>query len=365
MKSEKLTAGDRIEIIDVFRFLCVLAVAVFHFALQALPASYATFNLGLVGVQVFFVISGFVIAVTLERCASIGEFAWRRFVRLYPAFLAAATVTAAGTYLLGIPLVSPYSYFSNVSLAILFGSPAPYVDGVYWTLGVELKFYVCAALFWAVFGRNFWIGLLVVTALTSYFRPFALVVWTQPNHMPLFLCGVAMWLAFIEKKTAKAVILTIASVILYQANNTDLLPYNQTMIWLPVAALALGVYAVPHLSFGPAALLGKMSYSMYLVHNNLGRCLLIKLGAFAWLPFPVKVTIVIVATYCIAALLYYAVELPVAEWLRSLRARIKAEAAPSAKPLASNRPMAFPPPLGDRRQHQADFIGDGHEILSR
>jgi peptidoglycan/LPS O-acetylase OafA/YrhL len=169
-------------------------------------------------------------------------------------------------------------------------------------------------------------------------------------------------LGFIEKQTAKAVILTIASVILYQANNTALLPYNQTMIWLPVAALAVGVYAVPYLTVGPAALLGRISYCMYLVHDSLGRCLLIKLGAFPWLPFGAKVAIAIAAMYCVAALLYYAIELPAAAWLRSLRTRIKAETAPSSKPLVNHRPIESRAPLGDRRQVQPDIFADASEF---
>src|SRR4051812_22670522 len=102
-------------------------------------------------IPMFFVISGFVIPLALSRCRTVGEFAFLRVTRLYPAFwtCVAITFTVLAVWHLPGRDVSASSALLNLTmLPELLG--APWVDGVYWTLQVELAFYAIMAAFWAI-----------------------------------------------------------------------------------------------------------------------------------------------------------------------------------------------------------------------
>src|SRR5579864_8086350 len=98
---------QRIESLDSLRGLAVLMVLFFHYTCRFQPAYYGypsrpaiALPFGNLGVQLFFVISGFVITMTLVRCESQFEFLWKRFARLYPAYWFAVTLTFSAVALL-------------------------------------------------------------------------------------------------------------------------------------------------------------------------------------------------------------------------------------------------------------------------
>lgn len=107
---------------------------------------------GWVGVQVFFVISGLVITMTVEN-STAGRFARSRFLRIYPAVWICATLSLA------IIAMSPAGLGYSILLKYfntLIITPYPrWIDGVYWTLAIELVFYsLIFALIALGFGRN-------------------------------------------------------------------------------------------------------------------------------------------------------------------------------------------------------------------
>lgn len=145
--------------IDVIRFLSALLVIGFHvgfsvwqdgrrtpFAIPgavAFPESASAFWFGWVGVEIFFVISGLVIAQSAVG-KSCGEFARSRVLRLYPAVWICAPLTAL------VLLYASTSSPRHIALQLLGSftlSPVflPYIDGQYWTLGVEIVFYAVVA----------------------------------------------------------------------------------------------------------------------------------------------------------------------------------------------------------------------------
>ena len=156
------TDANRVEALDILWLVAVVGVVIFHFGFNGPPANgkplvafpeWATVaKYGYLGVQLFFVISGFVIAYSaVGRTAR--AFAIARIARIYPAFLFCMTVTFLVTLTFGQPYfqVSLTQWAANIFIA----APAlkqPYVDGVYWTLILELTFYV-------------WIYLLIATGL--------------------------------------------------------------------------------------------------------------------------------------------------------------------------------------------------------
>lgn len=117
---------------------------------ESLPARVfqESFNLGRAGVIVFFLISGFLIPHSLKHgTRPIAKFAVSRFFRLYPLYWVSLAAALAIFPLLIETKHTPLQIFANATMAApLFGQE--YVISLYWTLFVEMLFYVlCAALF--------------------------------------------------------------------------------------------------------------------------------------------------------------------------------------------------------------------------
>src|SRR5258708_34516790 len=155
---KRIDAGAYYSGIDALRFASALMVAVFHLLFWSWAGIYSTIDqtnlifagaaqfpsavrltwFGWVGVEVFFVISGFVITNSAIRVSPM-QFLTGRMLRLYPAVWTCATATFAALYLIaGDPisiLLGPYVK------SLLLLPRVRWIDGVYWTLVVEISFY--------------------------------------------------------------------------------------------------------------------------------------------------------------------------------------------------------------------------------
>jgi len=138
----------RINELDVLRGIAAMAVVLFHYTTQYdqlfghSPSFPIRFPIGSYGVHLFFIISGFVIFMSLERTKKPLDFVIARFSRLYPAYWIAIAITFS--ILLFFPLQGRTVSFSHalINLTMLQNFiNVPSVDGVYWTLCIELKFY--------------------------------------------------------------------------------------------------------------------------------------------------------------------------------------------------------------------------------
>ena len=140
--------------LDLLRFIAASLVMLFHFG--ATPSAPQTLvarivggriiypellwlRCGWVGVQIFFVISGIVIAYSATTTSSPTAFLRSRVLRLYPAAWLVAPLSAAVLVLYSIePLTKIGHAFINSMFLVPY---APWVDDVYWTLGIEMAFY--------------------------------------------------------------------------------------------------------------------------------------------------------------------------------------------------------------------------------
>lgn len=157
-KSSAVTRRQgRLEFLDVVRGLAALAVFAEHCIeryAHHVPQWFLTYvNLGQAGVAAFFIVSGFIIPVSLERYSSLRKFWLGRLLRLWPMYVLSIALALllgqAGARLL------PKMYHEN-PVRLILGSltmcqeflKIPFVIGVYWTLSLELIFYVlCSILF--------------------------------------------------------------------------------------------------------------------------------------------------------------------------------------------------------------------------
>ena len=142
---------NRVNEIDLLRFLAALAVVFFHYAFRGYAADGLTIlpylslssvaKYGYLGVQLFFMISGFVILMTAAN-GSLQDFVVSRIVRLYPAFWICCTVTFLFIVLLGEPIYSASLGEYLVNLTMLSGIVGvESIDDAYWSLFIELNFY--------------------------------------------------------------------------------------------------------------------------------------------------------------------------------------------------------------------------------
>jgi peptidoglycan/LPS O-acetylase OafA/YrhL len=158
LRAERST--DRVFEIDLLRFVAAVAVVFFHWSFRgaaaddrstfSYPPLWPASQYGYLGVELFFMISGFVILMTASS-GSLKRFVASRVARLYPAFWACCTITVVVVWLWGQPAaaVTLGQYLVNLTMLSDFVH-VPSVDGAYWSLFVEIRFYAWVALLLAM-----------------------------------------------------------------------------------------------------------------------------------------------------------------------------------------------------------------------
>jgi len=143
---------DRYYEIDLFRFLAAMSVVIYHYTFRGYAADdmspiYYPYLADItkycfLGLDLFFMISGFVILLTATNRDFKGFFI-SRIIRLYPAFWIAVTLTAIVILLFGGERydVGLIQYLANMTMLSGYMGIKP-IDDVYWTLIVEITFYV-------------------------------------------------------------------------------------------------------------------------------------------------------------------------------------------------------------------------------
>lgn len=329
--SEK--ASNRLIEIDALRGLAALAVVLFHYTTRFVELFYSnsqptvSFSAGHYGVNLFFIISGFVIFMTLDRTTRPMDFVVSRFSRLFPAYWVAIVLTFLITHLLGLPgkLVDVGSAICNfIMIHGLFR--VPHVDSVYWTLEVELLFYCGMFLLYRLrllHLINYALVCLLGIRLLYFFmeRDFGIALPWVVFHLlilkfiPWFSLGIAIYLstsASLKKWRLPACISGLAIITLYITES----PF--------VAGLSVMLGGAVFLaSSGRASLLrhrlfvwlGSISYSLYLLHENIGWSLQLQLQKFG-IPFDLTVLIALFSALILASLLTRIIEKPVMNWIR-------------------------------------------------
>jgi peptidoglycan/LPS O-acetylase OafA/YrhL len=148
----------RLEFLDVLRGFAAMSVFVQH-SVERVSHSFAIWasravNFGEMGVVVFFIASGFIIPVSIEKYGSIAWFWLGRVLRLWPVYL--LSLLAVILVDAWMPELNAIRYFHSRPAVFVLGNLTmmeeflhiPYGIGVYWTLSLELSFYaVCSLLF--------------------------------------------------------------------------------------------------------------------------------------------------------------------------------------------------------------------------
>jgi peptidoglycan/LPS O-acetylase OafA/YrhL len=288
----------RVNEIDFMRFFAALAVVLFHYAFRGFAADEMTImpypllapiaKYGYLGVYLFFMISGFVILMTASR-GGLKDFMVSRFIRLYPAFWACCTLTfitilaiggnhfsaSAGQYLINMTMLSE---FFNVES----------IDGVYWSLFVEMRFYALIAIILVlrrIHQAPFFLMLWLVVSIGLEIFPigkarYFLIV----DSSALFIAGAAYFLIWSQGFSWTRIGIVIASLLLaLRQSNHELIAleknYHTNLSSLIVAGVIIAFFAAfllvalrktGFLGRQQWLIIGALTYPLYLLHQNIG-----------------------------------------------------------------------------------------------
>jgi len=304
---------NRIQILDGFRALSIFSVLFFHFFSRWTPPLstesyypygskyYSWFQYGGVGVEFFFMISGFVIYFTLENTETFKTFWIKRFIRLFPAMLFASILTYALTCAFDRGFLFWQSHqlrnfiasltFISPSVFQLFHINVSYLNGSYWSLWPEVEFYAFSSVLYFLNRKNFFRNFILASACLIIAHPFlfknedfsSLGLLT---FLPFFAMGSVfyqLWKTVQEKK--KPTMLHYIGLIffaVYMLLSADVLVLR-LIYALMIALFLLFIYAprfLGPLNYPVITRIGTSSYFLYLIHQNIGVLAIHKLGPY-------------------------------------------------------------------------------------
>ena len=329
----------RIKYLDGLRGVAVLLVLFFHAYTrwsEHVPygntyANFPLFYFGWLGVELFFLISGFVIFMTLYRTDDFKIFIYKRWLRLFPAMLIASVIIYATLPIFwerpeGIPnalgLLPGLTFITPSWWEAILGIDIQPLEGAFWTLYVEFKFYTIAGAIYFFLGRKFLVpsliflfGCSILTQVLSAFSGARVLYIAQEicfalsfEHFGWFAAGALFYLFFKTQNTKwflQAIGITALNALVV-ANDFDI---AEIIAALAISALFAASIVVPRvqniLENKVFLFFGFISYPLYLIHENATIAAIAKLSTYApWLhpfmyPFVVTAVLSLVA-YAIA-----------------------------------------------------------------
>ncbi len=325
--------------LQALRFAAAMAVVLFHLAgaLQhdhGLKANY--FTAGAAGVNVFFVLSGFIMAYTTQPGLAPATFMWRRIARIVPLYWALTLLLAAVCYLKPELLNSTRFDIVHILKSLFF---IPYVrdDGAVqpflflgWSLNYEMLFYAifAASLYLRNWSPAYPAAIVASLIVLGKLLPLDNVVWKfyTDERIIQFVYGIGLWVLYEKRREvfaqARLPLLAASLAGVAAIGNGVVVPYFD--LWgvtaAAIVAFTLGCRLQSAKSQQWAALLGGASYSLYLIHPWLIQAFTKKLTspAFGIAMAPLSITLLVVLTY-LSILIYRHFERPmqnVVLWFR-------------------------------------------------
>lgn len=327
-------ARDRLFGVDALRGVAALSVLLFHYTTRfeqkhghADPLPWYA-DQGFLGVNLFFVISGLVIFMTLDRIRHPAEFLVSRFSRLFPAFWAAILLTQGIEWLAEprVTALAPLDALLNAAMLHgYFGVPS--VDGVYWTLQVELFFYLIMFGLWLggllrfplqTIGAWLILGLLAqaAPALTGRAIPYALSELLLLSYLPYFALGMAVYVGRLRAEAQPIAAWTLGLLALCAVGLAEgPLRAVWALGFVVLLLAALRLRGSPGRWLAPWVWLGSISYPLYLLHQDIGYVSMLVLQG-AGMASLASLIVTLALVIALAALVHHLLEDPAMRWLR-------------------------------------------------
>jgi peptidoglycan/LPS O-acetylase OafA/YrhL len=354
-------SSKRILELDALRAISCLNLLLFHFTYVYAnkygfesPLGF-TFPYGKYGVQLFFMLSGFVNAMTFVGKRSAKDFVFARAIRIFPSYWL--------VILLNVVLLSQLPLFHSPSTAEtvanlttlprLFGFEN--LEPVTWTLQIEMLFYATLVIMMLTGAfekmlRNLMImvGTCLVFCLAATGFKYAFPdsginqgFWVIENvcfmrNMPLFAMG--MLLNEIKNRRGNfwhnIIGIAIAGAVFHAIDLRDHNPAATALLFGLLTACAWG--KVPPLRFKPLLFISTISYTLYLFHNNVGSACIHSLEMLGISPLP-AVVIVTVLSIGLGTATTIWFEQPITQFLRHwYKRRQDSTSSPTPAPQSAN-----------------------------
>lgn len=318
---------NRLEWLDVLRFVAVMMVVAFHYTFNGIVngkidsisqvAWLVKFTkYGYLGVELFFMISGYVIFFSAQF-GSASKFAVGRIVRLYPAYWFAVLFTSCFAVFWGgvMMSVTPKMVVVNLTMLQSFMNVGD-VDGVYWTLLYEVKFYA-AVFFLLLVGcqrhlRSIFVLWPVVFVLALLFdqqhRTFA-------GGYYYYFCAGALFGALknrLDWRVVLSLAVTCLFCVAYSSGKASELTLIKSSLYdeVTIGVIILGFFLVfllqninlvRNLKMPFSSLLGSLTYPIYLIHAHFGYMLLSQIATEGnkFFVYPIALLLVLYISYVI------------------------------------------------------------------
>lgn len=310
MKSATLKLRHRVYELDLLRFIALMMVVLFHFtarkySLNPLNETHHFYwltevsRLGHLGVNLFFIISGFVIIASAANKQAL-DFLTARIVRLYPAFWAGVLLSAIFLLGFGYPIDARAPDHIITIKQILYNLTMfsgymgdDYIDIVYWSLQVEIKFYFLVLILIMLrqinnieFGLWIWLALSIVLFHVPQDNLVLKILKSASifPYSPYFIAGVMFFIIRQDRFNFQRLLLLIiccylavlqaeiqAKLYIHNATSTQIL-YSQIMVvcfFVLFAVLSAGRLQIKKSNI--IFYLGALTYPMYLIHNMIGK----------------------------------------------------------------------------------------------
>jgi len=339
--------------LDSLRGIAVLSVMLYHYTFaydfhyKLLSPNKFYLAHGNLAVHLFFIISGFVIFLTLEKSKNKADFPVSRFSRLYPAYWASMFVTILVVTLLPVPTLGNYTLKEiGLNITMFQGfTKVRLIDQVYWTLKMELTFYIIMYVLFLnkVLKKIEWICVLWLA--------FSLVssLWNIPlkkyfdvlfilEYAPLFIAGINFYRIKNNGSTVLNHVIIIASFLL--ECKWLLMHPDENYGSVAILAVIYGIFylftyqKLSWLNNRVLLFLGTISYSLYLLHNVIGYSIIYRVRQYTDIQ-AIYVIVPMIFSISIATLMTFFIEKPAIKFIRNSYKK------------SSTKQIAYPDPLAN------------------
>jgi peptidoglycan/LPS O-acetylase OafA/YrhL len=277
--------------LDALRGIAAMFVVLYHFTLG--QGVWWGFNLGVTGVDLFFLISGFVIFMSISKVSSGTEFVINRVSRLYPTYWVCVTITFGVMILLRLihfgaahdSHAGLLDYLANLTMFQYYLGVKD-LDIPYWTMIIEMLFYLIILI---LYSAKLLKHIIIIGCLLNVFIVFNGLAhiqhwphvnpWYFPllNHFPLFFAGIIFY-----KLATNGVDILRGYVVIVFSMSVQLLiypfagPAHEHITWAQYAGMLILYFGLFTLFINnwltfivckPALFLGNISFALYLIHS--------------------------------------------------------------------------------------------------
>jgi len=326
--------SERFQELDALRGLCAAGVLCYHYLFWG-PQFYfskgealSSFPWGSYRIQLFCMISGFVILMVLEKTKKSFDFVVHRFSRLYPSYFVVVILSACLVTIFSLP--DRDISWPQVLINLTMFQPwlgVRNVDSAFWYLAPELSFYVCIFCVFLsgqlkrieVFGFM-WLVFMILNENVFGWGHLHLPRFIEVSHLlywgHLFFAGILFynlktkghsW----QRHTGLALCFIVQNLLSY-----DIAP----IISMGICLVLFYLFLFGRLSWivqKPFLFLGNISYCLYLIHLNMGYIVIRYLyakGINPWLRFLISTAIAL----AMATILTYGIERPMMNYIRGM-----------------------------------------------